>query len=114
MSKRQNKQPAAYEPVSITPPAIEIHACATCGALLPQPIGRLDDIAGQAHLRRAVAVALVGKHSITFIGVGASLPDALTVGRISRRYGLTAYATTACMCGNTGDPYRACECTPKP
>jgi len=60
-----------------------------------------------------VTVALTGNHSITFIGVGASLPDALAFGRICRRYGLTAYVTTPCICGSAGDPYSVCRCTPE-
>ena len=97
----------------LTPSQLREHTCPQCGALLPQPIGRLDEIPGQAHLRRAVAVALTGNHPITFIGVGASLPDALAFGRLGRRYGLTAYATTPCICGNAGNPYVACTCTPE-
>lgn len=109
MSKRHTRRTAA----PITPVAISDHACPACGAILPAPIGRRDDIAGQAHLRRAVTVALTGNHSITFIGVGTSLPDALAFGRICRRYGLTAYVTTPCMCGSAGDPYSVCRCTPE-
>jgi predicted ATPase with chaperone activity len=110
MTKRRIRQ----SPITpITPAIISEHSCPSCGALLPAPIGRLDQIPDQAHLRRAVTVALTGKHSITFIGVGASLPDALAYGRLCRGYGLTAYATTLCACGNAGNPYGACECTPE-
>jgi predicted ATPase with chaperone activity len=110
MSKRRTRQ----SPVAlITPATLDQHVCPTCGALLPTPISRLDQIPDQAHLRRAVTVALTGNHSITFIGVGASLPDALAYGRLCRGYGLTAYATTLCACGNAGNPYGACECTPE-
>jgi predicted ATPase with chaperone activity len=110
MSKRQTRRSTT---TPITPATISEQSCPACGAILPAPIGRLDDIPGQAHLRRAVTVALTGNHSITFIGVGASLPDALAFGRISRRYGLTAYVTTPCMCGSAGDPYSVCRCTPE-
>lgn len=67
MTKRQHKQPIVSEQGPITPLAIETHACSRCGALLPQPIGRLDDIVGQAPntvrniravLRRALNQAL--------------------------------------------------------
>jgi predicted ATPase with chaperone activity len=108
MSKRHPRRPA---PTAVTPATISHQSCPTCGAILPAPIGRLDDIPGQAHLRRSVTVALTGNHSITFIGVGASLPDALAFGRICRRYGLTAYVTTPCICGSAGDPYSVCRCT---
>jgi magnesium chelatase family protein len=110
MSKRHTRRSTA---TPFTPASITDQSCPACGAILPDPIGRLDDIPGQAHLRRAVTVALTGNHSITFIGVGASLPDALAFGRISRRYGLTAYVTTPCICGNAGDPFLACQCTPE-
>ncbi len=110
MSKRQTRRSTT---TPITPATIGEQSCPACGAILPAPIGRLDDIPGQAHLRRAVTVALTGNHPITFIGVGASLPDALAFGRISRRYGLTAYVTTPCMCGSAGDPYSVCQCTPE-
>jgi len=88
-------------------------ACACCGAILPAPLSRLDAIPGQEHLRRAVTVALTGNHPITFPGSGAALADALAFGRISRYYGATAYVTTPCICGNAGDPYLACRCTPE-
>jgi predicted ATPase with chaperone activity len=110
MTKRHTRRSAA---TPVTPAAISDQSCPTCGAILPAPIGRLDDIPGQAHLRRAVTVALTGNHSITFIGVGASLPDALAFGRICRGYNLTAYVTTPCICGNAGDPYLTCQCTPE-
>lgn len=110
MSKRHTRRSTA---TPITSATISDQSCPACGAILPAPIGRLDDIPGQAHLRRAVTVALTGNHSITFIGVGASLPDALAFGRICRRYGLTAYVTTLCMCGSAGDPYSVCRCTPE-
>src|SRR5690349_14531188 len=84
---------------------LEGQCCPRCVALLPEPIGRLDQIPGQLHLRRAVVVVLTGRHSITFVGAGATLPDALAFGRICRRYGLTAYATMPCPCGNLGDAY---------
>jgi magnesium chelatase family protein len=64
-------------------------------------------------MRRAVTVALIGNHPITFLGSGAALADALAFGRISRHYGVTAYVTTPCICGNAGDPYLACRCTPE-
>ncbi len=110
MSKRHTRHSA---PTPITPGTISDHACPTCGAILPAPIGRLDDIPGQAHLRRAVTVALTGNHSITFIGVGTILPEALAFGRVCRRYNLTAYVTTPCICGNAGGPYLTCQCTPQ-
>src|SRR5262245_55070657 len=110
MSKRHMRR---SEATPITSATISEQSCPMCGAILPAPIGRLDDIPGQAHLRRALTVALTGNHSITFVGVGASLPDALAFGRICRRYGVTAYVTTPCICGSAGDPYSVCQCTPE-
>jgi magnesium chelatase family protein len=40
------------------------------------------------------------------------LADALAFGRIARHYGVTVYVTTPCICGNAGDPYLPCRCTP--
>jgi hypothetical protein len=88
-------------------------SCACCGAILPSPLSRLDAIPSQEHLRRAVSVALTGNHPITFLGSGGALADALAFGRISRHYGVTAYVTTPCICGNVGDPYLLCRCTPE-
>jgi predicted ATPase with chaperone activity len=99
-------------PVPVTPDDLISASCPQCGALLPRMLSRLDAIPGQEHLRRAVTVALTGQHSITFIGTGSNLPDALAYGRISRAYGLTAYATTPCRCGNHGDPVLPCTCSP--
>jgi predicted ATPase with chaperone activity len=100
-------------PVTITPGDLINASCPQCGALLPRMLSRLDAIPGQEHLRRAVTVALTGQHSITFIGTGSNLPDALAYGRISRAYGLTAFATTPCRCGNNGDPFLTCTCSPE-
>jgi hypothetical protein len=122
MKKRPTSQGAAMaertgqsEPSSalITPPDVLRQACACCGAILPAQLLRLDAIPGQEHLRRAVTVALTGNHPITFLGSGGALADALAFGRISRHYGVTAYVTTPCICGNAGGPYLACRCTPE-
>jgi predicted ATPase with chaperone activity len=119
--RRKPKQEAVPEaanipepaPVPVTPEDLISASCPQCGALLPRILSRLDAIPGQEHLRRAVTVALTGSHSITFIGTGSNLPDALAYGRISRAYGLTAFATTPCRCGNNGDPYLTCTCSPE-
>jgi len=122
MKKRNIRQPVATperigqsEPVSapMTPSDVLTQACACCGAILPAPLSRLDAIPSQEHLRRAVTVALTGNHPITFLGSGGALADALAFGRISRHYGVTAYVTTPCICGNAGDPYLPCRCSPE-
>jgi predicted ATPase with chaperone activity len=100
-------------PVPVTPDDLISASCPQCGALLPRMLSRLDAIPAQEHLRRAVTVTLTGQHSITFIGTGSNLPDALAFGRISRAYGLTAYATIPCRCGNNGDPFLTCTCSPE-
>jgi predicted ATPase with chaperone activity len=100
-------------PMPVMPDDLISASCPQCGALLPRMLSRLDAIPGQEHLRRAVTVALTGSHAITFIGTGSNLPDALAYGRISRAYGLTAYATTPCRCGNNGDPFLTCTCSPE-
>jgi predicted ATPase with chaperone activity len=99
--------------VPVTPDDLIRASCPQCGALLPRMLSRLDAIPGQEHLRRAVTVALTGQHAITFIGTGSNLPDALAYGRISRAYGLTAFATIPCRCGNNGDPFLTCTCSPE-
>src|SRR5512138_475732 len=118
MKKRHTSQPGAtpeptdrVQPAPETPSEVLSQSCACCGAILPAPLSRLDAIPGQEHLRCAVTVALTGGHPITFLGSGAALADALAFGRIARGYGLTAYVTTSCICGNAGDPYLACRCT---
>jgi hypothetical protein len=122
MKKRNTRQPAATpdmtnlpDPASapLTPSDVLTQACACCGAILPSPLSRLDAIPGQEHLRRAVTVALTGNHPITFLGSRGALADALAFGRITRHYGVTAYVTTPCICGNAGDPYLACRCSPE-
>jgi hypothetical protein len=77
-----------------------------------------EEIGSAAHEKhmpsvRAVTVALAGNHTITFLGSGGALADALAFGRISRHYGVTAYVTTACICGNASDPYLTCRCSPE-
>src|SRR4051794_40172157 len=122
VKQRPTSQPEAMaartgqsEPASarITPSDVLTQACACCGAILLAPLSRLDAIPGQEHLRRAVTVALTGNHPITFLGSGGALADALAFGRISRHYGVTAYVTTPCICGNAGDPYLSCRCSPE-
>jgi hypothetical protein len=102
MKKRHTPQPASGTPdlaaLPVTPPDVLSQACACCGAILPLPLNRLDAIPGQEHLRRAVTVALTGNHSITFLGSGGALADALAFGRISHHYGLTDYVTSPCIC----------------
>src|SRR4051812_36824934 len=122
MKKRNTSQGAATpertgqsEPASapVTSPDVLMQSCACCGAILPAPLSRLDAIPGQEHLRRAVVVALTGNHPITFLGSGTALADARAFGRIARQYGVTAYVTTPCICGNAGDPYLSCRCSPE-
>src|SRR5215213_301801 len=104
------ERPGQSEPASapLTPSDVLQQACACCGAILPALLSRLDAIPAQEHLRRAVSVALTGNHAITFLSSGSALADALAFGRISRHYGVTAYVTTPCICGNAGDPYLPC------
>jgi hypothetical protein len=120
MKRRPTPQPAATPDTTdlpdpsaalVTPPDVLQQLCACCGAILPAPLSRLDAIPGQEHLCRAVSVAPTGNHSITFLDSGTALADALAFGRISRQYGVTAYVTTLCICGNAGDAYLACRCT---
>jgi predicted ATPase with chaperone activity len=99
--------------VPVTPSDVLMQSCACCGAILPAPLLRLDAIPGQEKMRRAVTVALAGNHPITFLGSGSALADALAFGRIARHYGVTAYVTTPCICGNAGDAYLPCRCTPE-
>src|SRR3954464_13329126 len=122
MKKRNTRQPATTPDTTelpdpgaapVTSSDVLQQACACCGAILPAPLSRLDAIPGQEHLRRAVTVALTGNHPITFLGSGGALADALAFGRISRHYGVTAYVTTPCICGNAGNPYLACRCSPE-
>jgi predicted ATPase with chaperone activity len=122
MKKRNPRQPAATPDTTdhpdpgtapVTPSDVLTQACACCGAILPAPLSRLDAIPGQEHLRRAVTVALTRNHPITFLGSGGALANALAFGRISRHYGVTAYVTTPCICGNASDPYLPCRCSPE-
>jgi hypothetical protein len=97
----------------IIPTQISPHRGPHCGTLLPFSLSRLDAIPGQEHLRRAVTMALTGQHTITFLGTGTGLAGALACGRIARSYGLTAYVSSPCICGNAGDPYLVCSCRPE-
>ena len=122
MKKRNTPQPAATPDTSdlpdpgaapVTPSDVLPQACACCDTIVPAPLSRLDAIPGQEHLRRAITVALTGNHSLTFLGSGDAPADALAFGRISRHYGVTAYVTPPCICGNAGDPSLACRCSPE-
>lgn len=72
-----------------------------------------EKIPGCHHVRRAVEVALAGKHSIAFVGHQGSLAPAFSNALIRGAPGrcVTLWAP-ACPCGNSNDPKRKCYCPP--
>jgi predicted ATPase with chaperone activity len=77
-----------------------------------QAITRFDQVIKNEHAKRALEVAMTGGFSIVFLGVGASYPEALALTQVARHHGLIAYCLLPCLCGNFGDAYRSCTCTP--
>jgi predicted ATPase with chaperone activity len=73
---------------------------------------RFDQVIKNEHAKRALEVAMTGGFSIVFLGVGASYPEALALTQVARHHGLVAYCLLPCLCGNFGDAYRSCTCTP--
>ncbi len=68
-----------------------------------------NDLIGIEHAKRAIEVALAGKHSIRFVGAVSSQADNC------RRYcvgqSLAAEHREPCACGWHGDPVRECTCS---
>jgi len=97
---------------------METHAAATChccGAVLqatPPAAIRFDQVLKNEHVKRALEVAITGGLSITIVGVGTSYPEALALTQVARHHGLVAYCLLPCLCGNFGDAYRSCTCSP--
>jgi len=84
-----------------------MNTCKHCGAILPTT-GDLQNVIGQEHAKRALEVALAGKHSIAFIGNG----EARTLAAIASRLGLGAWAEQPCPCGFFGGlDGKECTCS---
>jgi magnesium chelatase family protein len=67
------------------------------------------NVCGNEHARRALEVALAGKHSIQFVGAHES--QAADLCALAREWGVTARAVTPCPCGHYQDPTRTCACS---
>jgi len=67
------------------------------------------EIIGQYHAKRAVEVALAGKHSLFLYGVRGSQIEDLAAW--ARQEGGLAGAAWACPCGRYGDPHHECTCS---
>jgi hypothetical protein len=91
-----------------------IAVCRCCGAALRvEAPGRLDDIKGQDHVKRAIEVAAVGAHPIALLSEGTT-DDMRQIAEVARSsFGLTVYPLTPCRCGNHGSARHTCTCTPK-
>lgn len=83
-------------------------ATAELNLRLPADLG--VEIKGQEMAKRALLVAVAGKHSILFVGppgCGKTMLRAL-----GRRLGLPhSYEAHPCPCGFASDPRRVCKCT---
>ena len=66
-------------------------------------------IKGQLFARRAFEIALLGRHSICFIG-GHGTGKTMFRNAI-RGLGCVTFEALPCPCGNLADPLRACLCT---
>ena len=91
-----------------------IAVCRCCGAALRvEAPGRLDDIKGREHVKRAIEVAAVGAHPIALLSEGTT-DDMRQIAEVARSsFGLTVYPLTPCRCGNHGSARHTCTCTPK-
>ena len=72
-------------------------------------IKQLEHIPANEQAKRALQIAIEGKHSILFIGN----EPAKQLARFAKKQGLTAYGYQACPCGNLESNKRACTCSPK-
>lgn len=71
---------------------------------------RLDEIKGCEHAKRAIEVALSGKHSLILIGPNRSAAGDLC-DIVHGFSGSSAGYSPGCDCGNFLDPLRSCICT---
>ena len=67
----------------------------------------MDSIIGNEQAKRALEIALKGKHSIKFIGN----EEAGEFAYVAKKMGVEAYAFSQCFCGNFGSPTKTCTCT---
>jgi magnesium chelatase family protein len=72
---------------------------------------KLQDFPKQEHVKRALEVAMVGKHSITLIGSPVSEGRELVEWLRWSKYPTPAYFVSPCPCGYFGFPSRECTCS---
>lgn len=87
--------------------------CDRCGAVLRTSTPtRMDDVPGNMHVKRAVEVAIAGRHSIALIAAGGNVGNAQVLARVAAEHGAAAaFVSQRCPCGNYGRQRALCTCT---
>lgn len=88
-----------------------VETCACCGAILRAGLpARMDEVPGNEHLKRAVEVAIAGRHAIGIEAPRSNYAGALVLGRVAAENGATAFVVQPCPCGSYGSAYEPCLC----
>lgn len=74
-----------------------------------QPTIAWEDIKGYYHVKRAIEVALAGRHALTVYGT-ARCEHLVSLLHHAKAQGLHVYLVQPCPCGNLGDPRFDCPC----
>lgn len=85
--------------------------CDSCGAILRTTTAtRFDDVPGNLHVKRALEVAIAGRHSFGIIAEAGNYGNAQVLARAATEYGASGFVVKPCPCGNFESRVRACIC----
>jgi predicted ATPase with chaperone activity len=89
-----------------------VESCASCGAILRTAApARVDEVPGNEHAKRAVEVAIAGRHAIGIEAPRSNFSYAQVLGRFAAANGATAFVVQPCPCGGYGSAFDMCDCT---
>lgn len=88
-----------------------VEVCEACGATLRTAVPvRLDQVPGNAHVKRAAEVAVAGGHSLGIITELGNTAYAQTIANWATTRGSATFVTRPCPCGCYGSQIQTCIC----